>query len=404
MYTINDNTHYEYTFEAKNNRVSGYTGVIFAYDVAAKLPYFAYGEFDNNSDKGSCIHIRYRKGHFDTDTYSAAVNNDDVTAVVKQTSDGYGQFKVIYEGYKVKFCYLGSNGEYVQLGSTITLPQGSKVCVGVFSREGNSASKRTVSLRNCVITAKNDATVDYLEGENVSLVKTFNLKIGSYNICKAQHTNWDLTKMANVIKNAGLDIVGFQEVDNKTKRTNYSEQIKVLSQKTGLKYYKFFKAFDFNGGGFGVAILSRYPIVDSDITYLPSGNCEQRILARAGIRVNNEIINFFVTHLSYNGEGISRANQFTTIANKISKYNNVILTGDFNTESWKEFDPIVNKGMQLLNNSTKKVTTYVDETYGGLALDNIIWQKSMFTAGAASTVKDSGSDHYMLYATFRYKE
>ena len=178
----------------------------------------------------------------------------------------------------------------------------------------------------------------------------------------------------------------------------------MLSQKTGLQYYKFFKAFDFNGGGFGVAILSRYPIVNSDITYLPSGNAEQRILARAGIRVDNEIVNFFVTHLSYNGEGVSRANQFTTIANKIGNYSNVILTGDFNTETWKEFDPIVNKGMQLLNNSTKKVTTYVDETYGGLALDNIIWQKSMFTAGAASTVKDSGSDHYMLYTTITYKE
>ena len=137
---------------------------------------------------------------------------------------------------------------------------------------------------------------------------------------------------------------------------------------------------------------------------MPSGNCEQRILARAGLKVHNETFNFFVTHLSYNGEGVSRNNQFATIASTISKYNNVILTGDFNTGNWSEFNPIVKKDMSLLSNATNTVTTYIDETYGGLALDNIIWQNHKFTAGAPLTVADSGSDHYLLYATFRYKE
>ena len=41
MYDIDSDTHYEYTFEAKNTNPKGYAGVIFAYDTAGVLPYFA---------------------------------------------------------------------------------------------------------------------------------------------------------------------------------------------------------------------------------------------------------------------------------------------------------------------------------------------------------------------------
>ena len=410
MYNITSTTSYEYTFEAKNDRAGGYVGVVFAYDVNGKLPYFAYGEFDNRSDKGSCIHIRYRKGHSEAESYACAVNTNEVTAVVKQTTDGYGQYKVIYEGFNVKFCYLNASGAYVQLGSTITLPAGSKVCVGVYSRAGATAAneRRTVSLRNCVLTAKNDATVDCLAGQNISLVKTFNVKIATFNICKAEFgaTKYkDYTKIVAAIKASGADIIGLQEVDYKTKRTGYVDQTAKIAQLAGYSHYKFFRAFDFNEGGFGVAVLSKYPISNSDQINLPSGTGEQRILARAGIRVNNELINFFVTHLSYNGEpGTNRAQQFTTLANKIANYSNVIVTGDFNTDHWPQFDPVVNKGFLLVNksDSDKTGTHYVDG-YGYLAIDNIVHSK-IFTSSGRAVVNNGASDHHLLYATLTYKE
>ena len=408
MYNITSSTRYEYTFEAKNDRAGGYVGVIFAYDVNGKLPYFAYGEFDNRSDVGSCIHIRYRKGHSDEQSYACAVNTNDVTAVVKQTTDGYGQYKVIYEGFNVKFCYLNTSGAYTQIGSTITLPAGSKVCVGVYSRAGATADRRTVSLRNCVLTAKNDATVDCLAGQNISLVKTFNVKVATFNICKAEFgaTKYkDYTKIVAAIKASGADIIGLQEVDYKTKRTGYVDQAAKIAQLAGYSHYKFFRAFDFNEGGFGVAVLSKYPISNSDQINLPSGTGEQRILARAGIRINNELINFFVTHLSYNGEpGTNRAQQFTALANKIAGYSNVIVTGDFNTDHWPQFDPIVSKGFLLVNksDSDKTGTHYVDG-YGYLAIDNIVHSK-IFTSSGRAVVNNGASDHHLLYATLTYRE
>ena len=408
MYNITSTTSYEYTFEAKNDRAGGYVGVVFAYDVNGKLPYFAYGEFDNRSDKGSCIHIRYRKGHFDAEKYACAVNTNEVTAVVKQTTDGYGQYKVIYEGFNVKFCYLNTSGAYVQLGSTITLPAGSKVCVGVYSRDGATADRRTVSLRNCVLTAKNDATVDCLAGQNISLVKSFNVKIATFNICKAEFgaTKYkDFTKIVAAIKASGADIVGLQEVDYKTNRAGGIDQAAKIAQLAGYSHYKFFRAIDFNGGGFGVAVISKYPIANSEQINLPASGKEQRILARAGIRINNEIINFFVTHLSYNGEpGTNRAQQFTAVANKIANYNKVILVGDFNTDHWPQFDPIVNKGFLLVSksDSDKTGTHYVDG-YGYLAIDNIVHSK-IFTASGRNFIDNGASDHRLLYATLTYKE
>ena len=411
MYNITSNTRYEYTFEAKNNRAGGYAGVMLAYDVNGLYPYFAYGEFDNRSTKGSCIHIGYRKAHFNTDNYPyCAVTSDDVTAVVKQTADGYGQYKVIYEGLNVKFCYLNTSGEYVQLGNTITLPAGSKVCVGVYSCPGSKAANadRTVSLRNCVLTAKNDETINYLVGQNISLVKTFKLKVATFNICKAEYgaTMYkDYTKIVAAIKASGADIIGLQEIEYRTKRTGYVDQTAELARLAGYPYYKFFKAFDFNEGASGLAVISKYPIENSDQINLPASGEAQRILARAGIRVHNELINFFVTHLSYNGEpGTDRAPQFATIANKIANYKNVILTGDFNTEDWPQFNPIVNKGFLLVSksDSDKTGTHYVDG-YGYLALDNIVHSK-IFTASGRNFIDNGASDHRLLYATLTYRQ
>ena len=117
------------------------------------------------------------------------------------------------------------------------------------------------------------------------------------------------------------------------------------------------------------------------------------------------MINFFVTHLSYNGEaGTNRAQQFAAVANKITSYNKVILTGDFNTEDWPQFNPIVNKGFLLVSksDSDKTGTHYVDG-YGYLALDNIAHSK-IFTASGRNFIDNGASDHRLLYATLTYRE
>ena len=164
MIDINEYTYYEYTFEAKNDRAGGYAGILFAYDTN-DFPYFVYGQFDNSSDNGTSADFRYRKGHQDrnTDGHNSKLDNDARHyPVLDLTEAGFGQFKYVYDGYNFSF-YAKTEGDYKLIWS-YTLPEGSKICVGVYSRGGKLAERRTMTLQNCAVTAYNDAATDVLFG------------------------------------------------------------------------------------------------------------------------------------------------------------------------------------------------------------------------------------------------
>lgn len=150
MFTITADTYYEYTFSVKNNRAKGYAGVLFAYD-KDKYPYMVYGAFQNESLVGATTDLSFRKGHQEKDG-SAVNNNEASTPTVKLTDDGYGQYKIVYDGYKASLLYLDQNGAYVKTLSDVTLPEGSKVCFGVYSIGGKLEEQNTVSLKDCVLS------------------------------------------------------------------------------------------------------------------------------------------------------------------------------------------------------------------------------------------------------------
>ena len=229
---------------------------------------------------------------------------------------------------------------------------------------------------------------------------TFKLKVGTYNIYHAGN-NKDLTKIAKNITDNKLDIVGLQEVDNNTKRSGKINQVKKLSELTGYKYYHFFKAINHDGGEYGTAILSKYPIESSNKINLSSGSAEQRVLGHCVINVNDVKINFFVTHLSYDGEGggSSRSKQFSEVAAELAKYDNFILSGDFNTRNLDEYNVIKNSA--LVNNKENETITYPD---GRSPLDNLVYSTSVWSFDKINVVTNSYSDHYMVWTEFTYTE
>ena len=125
------------------------------------------------------------------------------------------------------------------------------------------------------------------------------LRFGSYNIKHGGDAGLDMSKLAKNIRAADLGIVGLQEVDQLTTRVNNINTMKRLSNHTGYDYYAFFKAIDFKGGEYGVGILSKYPILETERIELSSGKEEKRVLGRAKIDVNGLTVNFFVTHISF---------------------------------------------------------------------------------------------------------
>ena len=224
----------------------------------------------------------------------------------------------------------------------------------------------------------------------------FELNFGSYNIANGRDVGHDLTLIGEDIKDKGLDIVGLQEVDQFVPRSKNQDSIKILSESSGLPYYCFFKAIDLSGGEYGLGVLSRYPIVESESMQLYSEGNEQRILARTLIDVEGEQINFFVTHLSYESAEL-HATQTATVIEELKKYEGFVLTGDFNTTSFEVY--YVDNKLGAVNNGAYKVPTFENDT-----IDNVIYDKSAWKFDKPKSLINGHSDHNMLYVKAYFKQ
>ena len=222
----------------------------------------------------------------------------------------------------------------------------------------------------------------------------FTLKIGSFNIANGTNVRHSMKHLGEDIKAAGLDIVGLQEVDQFVPRSKNQDSIKLISEYSGLPYYAFFKAIDLNGGEYGVAILSRYPIIETFSQLLYSGTEEQRVAGCAKIDVNGTIINFLSTHLSYESKSL-RTKQFAQLAEITANMDNFIITGDFNTNNFAEYAPI--KNADMVNNTKYSIYTF-PSTGPSSSIDNIVYSTGNWTFENPEIVLNKHSDHCMLYA------
>lgn len=162
------------------------------------------------------------------------------------------------------------------------------------------------------------------------------LKVMTYNI---HHGNpperpgvIDLPAIAAVIKQHTPDLVALQEIDKLTKRTGQVDQLKQLAELTGMFYF-FSKGIDYEGGEYGVGILSKYPIKSSTRYPLPSKaglDAEARSLAVIQVAMaNGKPLTFASTHLDLNNEHrMLQVQEINRILGKVK--NDVILAGDLN--------------------------------------------------------------------------
>lgn len=87
------------------------------------------------------------------------------------------------------------------------------------------------------------------------------ITVMSYNIHHGadKDENDQLAAIGAFIKASGAAIIGLQEVDSVCTRTRGVDQMKELGKITGM-YYAFVRHYAYQGGAYGMGILSRYPI------------------------------------------------------------------------------------------------------------------------------------------------
>jgi len=105
----------------------------------------------------------------------------------------------------------------------------------------------------------------------ISVAQPSPLRVLTYNIHHGagMDQRLDLARIAEVIKQARPDLVALQEVDVQTGRSNGVDQAAELSRLTGM-HGAFGKAMDYDGGQYGVAVLSRFPLIEVENFPLPN--------------------------------------------------------------------------------------------------------------------------------------
>lgn len=163
------------------------------------------------------------------------------------------------------------------------------------------------------------------------------LRVMTYNIHHGAGMDGklDLPRIAEVIKRVKPDVVALQEVDLKTGRAQGVDQAAELGKLTGL-HSAFGKAMDFDGGEYGEALLSRWPLEEVRVIELPKADgAEPRCILTARVQADGErpAFVFAGTHLEH-----AQAQLCLCQAGKLGSYLadskglSVILAGDLNAE------------------------------------------------------------------------
>jgi endonuclease/exonuclease/phosphatase family metal-dependent hydrolase len=166
--------------------------------------------------------------------------------------------------------------------------------------------------------------------EEIALTAGGGLRVMSYNIKHGGESS--LENIAAVIAAEAPDLVALEEVDLLTNRSGRVDQAARLGELTGMEHAFVPALLSYDGGQYGLALLSRHPILTAERIALPSAG-EQRALALFEVEVGGEqIVPVGVTHFGITGAA-ERQSQAAAVLAALAGRPSAILAGDLNATS-----------------------------------------------------------------------
>jgi len=257
----------------------------------------------------------------------------------------------------------------------------------------NETSKPSL---NNITPKKNQKKITTEDDQNLRL------RILSYNIHHAEGVDGklDVPRIAQVILSVKPDLVALQEVDKNTTRTGKVNQDIELAHLTKMNSV-FGSNITFQGGQYGNAILSKFPIIKNKNFLLPNVDSgEQRGLLRSQIQISNkENVLFFSTHLDHRRSDTERLASAEAI-NQIISLNNkspAILAGDFNDVPES---PTLKELGKLWLRTNKKILKTIPASKPSRQIDYIFVQPKERWKIIESQVldEDIASDHRAIFS------
>lgn len=241
---------------------------------------------------------------------------------------------------------------------------------------------------------------------------------------------------ARLIREENVDIVAFQEIDFKSSRTGFMDQLKEIAELTDLNYIAYAPSWQANyvpypyfsdhfgkiysGGG----VISRYPIITNRVFLLPKPDTNpwwynhlylNRYIQMVNIKVGDTTLGLFNIHLeAFDIE--NRQQQAYAVKQFAQERKTDLIVGDFNT--------IPDQALKRSNFAGFPEDNYQsDQTYNILLsmgysqslandmtfpahrpdrkLDYILYKKDIFTLIDAKVINTQQSDHRPILSTLK---
>ncbi|MDG1875006.1 MAG: DUF3472 domain-containing protein [Mariniblastus sp.] len=205
----------------------------------------------------------------------------------------------------------------------------------IFLQTGGETKNQTTQLngKTQLVTAQRKPPVDLptpfadVEHQRSPAVRllAYNIKHGRGNDGKVE-----LQRTAQVIRRLNPDIVALQEVDNQVKRSGNINEPERLAKLTGLKHHAFGSFFDYQGGEYGMAIISRFPLSHVKNLRLPEGSEPRTSLI---VQVDHPRVPFRVADVHFYRTEAERVAQAKTLLKELNQQETMptVVLGDFNS-------------------------------------------------------------------------
>jgi endonuclease/exonuclease/phosphatase family metal-dependent hydrolase len=230
------------------------------------------------------------------------------------------------------------------------------------------------------------------------------LRVLTYNIHHGEGVDGvlDLERIAAVITESGADLVALQEVDVRAARTGSVDQLDTLARLTGMTGV-FTPFMDFQGGQYGLAVLSRYPIQRAWPIELPPGTLEPRSALAVEVMIpGHASVTFVSLHLDWLGDDAERYAQARALVAGLEDEHSVILAGDFNDRPGSRTNELFER--TYVNTPKPRGASSTFPAPGPPAeIDFVMYRPAFGFAGTAAVLGETtASDHRPVLATLEW--
>ena len=223
------------------------------------------------------------------------------------------------------------------------------------------------------------------------------IRVATYNILHGALKG--LGAVAGALQAIDPDLVALQEVDRGVARSGGVDQAAWLASRLGF-HHAFACACPWEGGEYGLAILSRHPILATRLLRLPSrailslaDGAEPRILLAAEVDTHEGPVAFHVTHLGRHPT--ERVLQAEAIAGAIGGRPRTLLCGDLNEgHTEPAYGRLLAEGLvDCLGECTPLPLRTYPSHAPTIGIDHVLRSADLPPAGRARTLETDASDH-----------